>query len=383
MKKLSNWLNKINEIVWLRIFKHIELNARSISIFRIIFGLFLLFFNTPTYGWIREAPETFFNPPIISIAFLFNHFPPDSTLLLFDLAVIISLLCITIGIKARVFTIVFFIINILGDSFLYSFGKIDHEILLTALVGCMVFSGWGRYYAVWPDKALRIDSADKSLALLAVFICFGMFTAGSLKALRWIDFDFSTGGFLSWYYRGFFTLDRTFLLAPTIQYIPVWLFEFADYLAVIFELSPFILLLKSRKSWLWWLFFACGFHLINTFILNISFHFHFVVYLAFVDFQRLSLYFVRKFSLTFNWDMTIRVLNWGTLTIAAVHIYLIILQKNSQFLFISQYYLEREIKLYVAVALWLIAIGIIFSELNLLQSGFNHKYQILETPKQS
>jgi hypothetical protein len=48
-----------------------------------------------------------------------------------------------------------------------------------------------------------------------------MFTAGFDKALHWINFDLSTGGFLS--------LDAT---------------------AVAFELSPFFSLLAGRAAWL-------------------------------------------------------------------------------------------------------------------------------------
>jgi hypothetical protein len=86
--------------------------------------------------------------------------------------------------------------------------------------------------ALVPD--LRIDPkiAERALATAGLFIAFGMFTAGLEKALHWINFDFSTSGFLSWFYPGYFTLDRKLLLAPAVLKVPPYLFKILDFLAV-------------------------------------------------------------------------------------------------------------------------------------------------------
>jgi hypothetical protein len=233
------------------------------------------------------------------------------------------------GIKARAATLVYTIGSLIGLSFQYAFGKIDHTILLYAMLFCMSFSGWGTKLALLPDKKVSALSLSRSLGLLSIFICFGMFTAGFEKALSWIDFNNTESGFAAWFYGPYYNLERKELLAPVVFNIPFSYFDFFDYAAVAFELSPFFFLLHSRKAWLTWLLVACCFHLMNTLLLNIPFSFQWVVYAAFVDFSKLyniikklsrSLFLIVTFSLfilsisiariwqTFNFDLSSNIL---------------------------------------------------------------------------
>jgi hypothetical protein len=113
-----------------------------------------------------------------------------------------------------------------------------------------------------------------------------MFTAGFDKALHWINFDLSTGGFLSWFYSGYYILDRKLLLAPLVYRVPPQLFKILDYAAVAFELSPFFFLLAGRTAWRAWLLVAICFHLANALLLNIPFYGQVLVYLPFVALAR-------------------------------------------------------------------------------------------------
>ena len=67
-----------------------------------------------------------------------------------------------------------------------------------------------------PDRRIDHKMATRALATAGVLIAFGMFTAGFEKALHWVNFDLSRNGFLSWFYRGYYTLDRKLLLAPVV-----------------------------------------------------------------------------------------------------------------------------------------------------------------------
>jgi hypothetical protein len=174
---------------------------------------------------------------------------------------------------------------LIGLNFQYSFGKIDHENLIYALLFCMAFSDWGCGLALWPDKMMKSEWAGKSLAVLSVFICFAMFTAGFGKALVWVDLDTSTSGFLGWSQRGIIEQGRNYLLSDLVASFPPFLLEAIDYIAVIFELSPIIFLLYSKSAWKIWLLVACFFHLGNTLFLNIPFMSHSLLYLVFVDFS--------------------------------------------------------------------------------------------------
>ncbi|HHP7231486.1 MAG TPA: hypothetical protein ACFCUY_11595 [Xenococcaceae cyanobacterium] len=285
MKELYRYIKWLNYIFWERITTATMVQESSLGIFRWILGIFLLLFAIPHFGWISQAPKAFFDPPYLSIANLFNTFPGDLFFYSIDLLIIVSLLFLTLGIKAKLFNCILLISWLVGNNFRYSFGKIDHDIMLLALLFCMFFSNWGAYYALVPDKISPQNSAKKALALFSVILAFGMITAGFKKLINWVDFDFTTSGFLSWFYPGYYDLNRNQLLASSILEVPKWIFEFADYTAVIFELSALIILLSSlRKLWLLWLLVACLFHLSNTLLLNIAFVNYFVVYLAFVDF---------------------------------------------------------------------------------------------------
>jgi hypothetical protein len=286
MKKLYTWINSLNELFWTRVVRSTALRAESLSAFRVVFSLFLLVTHTP-FNWIASAPRALFNPPVLSLANLFDGFPGRAFFVVLDAASLLSLACLAIGIRARTATIVYLLAAIVGQSFQYSFGKIDHPILLYALLGCMAFSGWGQHLAVLPDKKAKSDSTIRSLSLLSVLICFAMFTAGFEKALNWVDFDLNTNGFISWFRLGYYVYDRQFLLAHLVNYFPPLLLELFDYAAVALELSPLFFLLHSRKGWRVWLLIVCAFHLVNTLLLNIAFIENTMVYLAFVDFTGL------------------------------------------------------------------------------------------------
>jgi hypothetical protein len=193
---------------------------------------------------------------------------------------------ITIGVETRFCTIVLCLLTFVSSNFVYSFGKINHDILLWAVTLCLAFTAWGVPYTLVPDRRVNPKTAERALATAGILIAFGMFTAGFGKALRWINFDLSSSGFLSWFYPGYFLLDRKPLLAPLVFSAPPQLLKILDYAAVAFELSPFFFLLAGRAAWRVWLLIATCFHLANALVLNIPFLHQVLVYLPFVAFAR-------------------------------------------------------------------------------------------------
>ena len=134
---------------------------------------------------------------------------------------LIVVFLVTIGVKARLFTIVLLVLKIFGLSFAYSLGKIDHGILKNALLLCMIIAGYGRYYAVLPDKKMEYESAKKGLSLFATLICYGRFSAGIIKLFFWVDFDLTISGFLTWYYSNYYNLNYHLLLLPYAKNLPL------------------------------------------------------------------------------------------------------------------------------------------------------------------
>jgi hypothetical protein len=143
---------------------------------------------------------------------------------------------------------------------------------------CLVLTDWGISYAMVPDRPINPKVAARALAPAGVLIAFGMFTSGSMKPLHWINFDLSSSGFASWFFRPYCTPDRTFLLAPVVLRILPELFKIVDYTAVAFELSAFFFLFAGRVGRRVWLLVAAIFHRANLLLLNIDFYFHTLVY---------------------------------------------------------------------------------------------------------
>lgn len=273
-------------IAWQRLEETCDNDARSLGLFRIFWGWFILLFVAPGSAFVSQVPQAFYNPPILSLANLFAGFPPYWLMLGGDLVKIWLVVLITVGIKTRWCTITLCLLTFISNNFVYSFGKIDHDTVVWAVTLCLAFTDWGLHYALVPDRPVNPKVATRALATAGVVIAFGFFTAGFEKALRWVNFDFSTGGFLSWFYPLYYLLDRKFLLAPLVFRIPAQSFKILDYTAVAFELSPFLFLLAGRTAWRVWLLVATCFHLANALLLNIPFYLHVLVYLPFISFPR-------------------------------------------------------------------------------------------------
>ena len=364
MFKAIAYADTLAQRFWRRVGNAVDTNTESLALFRIIFGLFMLLFSTPYTAWLGSVPQAFFNPPYLSFANLVSNFPPAPFFYTLDILAVLLLGCITFGIKARFNSLAFFVVAILGNSFTYSFGKIDHSFLVLALVLCMAFSTWGTRYALLPDKPHSFDNRRLSLGVFAVLVAFGMLTAGFLKALYWIDFDPGTSGFLRWFYSGYYTLGRTELLAPFVTYVPTSFFELADYTAVFFELSGFIFLLLGRRAWRSWLLAAAAFHLINTLVLNINFNRHFLVYLAFVDFSALRS-FVR---LNVNNKLLKRGVFLFTIVLVLTHFGYQLSGQKFSILFTSNPDARKLGSLYISIAIWLTALVVLSSNLLLTKT---------------
>ena len=308
MTKSLIFIERSLTIIWQRLEDTCSNDVRSLGLFRIFWAMFNLLFIAPYTAYVGQAPQAFYNPPVLSLAFLSPGFPPYWLMLAGDLARIWLLVLITIGIKTRFCTISMCVLTFLSENFVYSFGKINHDALLWAVALCLAFTGWGVPYALVPDRRVNSKTAARALATAGVLVAFGMFTAGFDKAVHWINFDLSTGGFLSWFYGIYYILDKRLLLAPLVFRVPPQLFKILDYAAVAFELSPFFCLLAGRIAWRVWLLLAICFHLANALLLNIPFYGNVLIYLPFValapSFGRLNVG-VRATNAVFSWRVPV------------------------------------------------------------------------------
>ncbi|MAT06298.1 MAG: hypothetical protein CL424_14770 [Acidimicrobiaceae bacterium] len=261
---------------------------RSLQVVRWLVGLYLLVIEAPHYTWIDEAPTAFFDPPVFSIAHLAGAFPAEPFFLVLDLVGIAAIVLMTVGVRTRAATIVVVVCRLIGTSFLFSFGKIDHTIMLTVFLALMAYCEWGRQPLRTSGAARDVACAtaarsQRARSLYAVVLAFGFLTAGLPKLLKWVDGDTSTSGFLSWYYEGVLDLRRDGMLADLVPGIPATLLELVDVAAVGVEVVGFLALLLGRLWWRSFLLLVSMLHLANVLVLNIEFSAQAITYLAFAD----------------------------------------------------------------------------------------------------
>ncbi|MFG6104606.1 hypothetical protein D0962_11080 [Leptolyngbyaceae cyanobacterium CCMR0082] len=295
-----------------------RIDATSLCLFRVVFGLFTLFLRWPSFRWLSTVPDAFYNPPIFSLSSFLAGFPHAFVFYGIDFCLSVFIVALLIGLFTRFATVALLTTLIVANSFQYSLGKIDHGgVLYLCVLLVMSFQDWGRYFSVdsllFYGRQVHQESSKphKNLYFLALLIAFSFFTAGFGKALAWVDFDLSTSGFLSWLYSGYFSYGRTHLLAPFIVGLDLpLLWELIDYSAVLFELG-FLLAMFWRRAWYVWLALGCFFHLSNSLLLNIPFNTNAIAYLAFIPWSQLGLFDRFSFHTFRRWIWLLLAL-WAT-----------------------------------------------------------------------
>lgn len=289
----SRFVERPSDWFWGRVAPVADMPGASLGLFRWLFGLYLLLFELPAWSWLHRVPVALFDPPPLSPAALAPTFPGAPFFAVLDVLLVVCLCAVIVGYRTRASTAAYLALVLVGTNFNYCFGKIDHgSVLSSALLGCMAWADWGRYYSVDSlrapaDAEPGARTARRALSLFAAVLAFGMLTAGLPKAWSWIDFDLGTSGFLAWYYPNRESLGRDYLLAPLVPQTPLLALELADYLGASFEMVGIFALVSTRRLWRGWLMTAALFHLANATALNIAFTQQALVYAVFADLSRL------------------------------------------------------------------------------------------------
>src|SRR3982751_4240168 len=101
MKELSRWIEELNNNFWLRVSRSTNQDIKSLCVYRIIAGLFLLTFSYTSISWVGSSPQAFYDPPVLSIASFFSGFPSLGFFKVMELLLILLAVFITLGIKTR------------------------------------------------------------------------------------------------------------------------------------------------------------------------------------------------------------------------------------------------------------------------------------------
>ncbi|REL33300.1 hypothetical protein DYD21_10995 [Rhodohalobacter sp. SW132] len=272
------------------IFESYSPGAEGLAIYRIFASLLFLFFLLPDFGLysvLTSYPTDFFTPPPGPMM-LFDDFPPEIFLQAVHILLILSWIGVLLGIYTKISSVTAGISMLILQGFMFSLGKINHELLLSVTPIIMAFSNWGAAFSF--DSAKRRVSEKTEgwpLVLLALFIGFMMFTAGFPKILGgWLDptTQATKGHLLNQY----FMRGRQDLLADAaVQIDSAWIWEFLDWATILFEVGFLVAVLKAG----WFRLFCCFavmFHFSTMMTLNIAFLPNFLAYAAFFKWDDLA-----------------------------------------------------------------------------------------------
>src|SRR5262245_19503126 len=212
------------------IFESFCIRITDLAAYHILSCIYVLLTCLPSATWLRHAPPAFFSPPA-SLAALFTTFPSSSLLLGLNVLASLFLSMLLIGLYTRVASVGTTITLLLLNSWAYSLGNINHDILLVITPFVLAFSGWG--------NALSLDARGRgtplpdtrkgswSLTLLALLIGIAMFTTGWAKvSTGWLNpATLSTyGHFLNNYFA---TGRHTWIAEHALQMDSFWLWKLA------------------------------------------------------------------------------------------------------------------------------------------------------------
>jgi hypothetical protein len=268
---------------WL--FAEYRTDPQSLGLYRILFGVYMLLQLLPDGLWLGNLPPPSFSPPV-SIAALFNRYPPYWVMFVLNAATLSCLSALIIGwntVLASLGTAVGFV---LVESFAFADGKIDHSIFGAIIPLTLAFSGWGAAFSVDSrrgDFEARRFSTNHPwlLAILAMLLGFALLTAGMAKVHGgWLRSD--TLGARWNILLNYYVLGRRLSVAFwAMQHFPPWLWKFLDFTTVLWEVG-FIFTVPRRT----WCRLACAmgtfFHFGVWWLFGIPFHPADMTYAAFV-----------------------------------------------------------------------------------------------------
>jgi hypothetical protein len=272
------------------IFESYPARPADLAAYRILLALFLLFTRVPVAPWLAATPRAFFQPPL-SLAAMFTEFPSESRLTLLNVVLALFICLLLIGWYTRIASVAVSVLLIVMNSWAYSLGKINHDILLTLSPLVLAFSGWGNAWSLDAvnalcKKAVDIPEGSWCLTLLALLIGICMFTAGWAKASTgWLDPTVhATYGHLV--YNVHATGRETWAAGVFLGWTGSdsgWLWKMADWSAVLLELG-FVLAVFHRQVFYFFLACAAVFHFAIWLLFDIGFGANLVCYAAFIPY---------------------------------------------------------------------------------------------------
>ncbi len=270
--------------------------VEGLALYRIFYaGYFLLIGGVPNFTWLAQNPDYFYRPIPLSLGTFFSAFPPFWFLATLSVGLGVLFVFLLFGYHTRTVSFLLSVALVVGHTFTYSFGKVDHNILLLLIPGVMAFSSWGEAYSLDAVSGKRTGRPVECwpLTLLAWMLCFAFLTSGIPKLLGgWLQV--SSHAIRYHLVENYYIVQRQDFLAPYfINITNDFMWESLDYATIIFEVG-FVIAFIHRRLLNVFILVAVLFHYMNLLILNIAFLDNFTTYMAFMSWVPIVAYIEKK-----------------------------------------------------------------------------------------
>lgn len=263
-----------------------DFTRSSLAIYRIVFGVLLLVLELTDRQWLANYPDSFYRPRPGPFE-LFSGFPPEPILISLEIVIALSAAAIVLGVRTLFASLTFTITAIVANGFVFSAGKIEHDILLLLTPAFLGLAGWGDRFSFDAHRraAQGVTAPQHAehwpLRLFALIIAWSLFTAAYAKILGgWLNTNTQAthNALIRQIYADNVYGDFSAWVAQ--HHVP-WLWEIADWSTVLLEAS-LLFAVFSWRACRYTLSVLTLFHLGVMAILMISFQGNVIVYGSFV-----------------------------------------------------------------------------------------------------
>ena len=302
---LSKWTEAYKH--W--IFEAYPAKLEQLGLFRILFVAYTIFIvGLPRYAdKMADFPSGFFNPPPFFSLF-FSELPSLWYFQLSDVLIFITAFLLLIGFKTRLVGIIFSLIIIINNGFVFSTGKIDHSFLVWFCPLVLSFSHWGARFSMDSliQKVEDVKAQNWTISFLSMCLGFGFFTSGLIKLVSsWLSFHDSM--LRAFFLRNFYVQQKQEYFAKLFEnFNATWFWESGDWFTILFEIG-FLFVIFWPRAFRFFTLLALFFHGSVLLMFNIGFYNYLVFYLLFwlpllpsELTNRLSLFFKEFFNKRIN-----------------------------------------------------------------------------------
>lgn len=281
-------------------------DARSLSLFRILFAAYSLFTGVvPGIFHLSNFPDTFYTPPI-GPGIFFHGFPSPTLIWLLYIGGYVAGVMMLLGMYTRFSSIAFALLTMMGYTFAFSLGKINHNTGFLVLPLVLAFSDWGAYYswdAVYRKLPQNPERSAAALFSYAFALGWMFFTAGIAKVVGgWLNP--ATQATYGWFVNYYYAEHVRRLFAPLFIHVQLPIFwEIADWFTAGFEVVfVWAAFRKQRIKILCAVAILFHYMVLNT--LNIVSAGFFICYLIFTDLYAIGARFSALRNIAAGWRIS-------------------------------------------------------------------------------